>query len=67
MPWHLVERSNGQTLRGTYESRDEAEAFRAELVAEDSGYDDVLFIRWRMFLALGDRISHDAKFILGFG
>jgi hypothetical protein len=44
--WHLVERSNGQTLRGTYETREEAEAFRAELVAEDAGYDDVLIIRW---------------------
>ena len=46
MAWHLVERSNGQTLRGRYGSRDEAETFRAELVAEDAGYDDVLFIRW---------------------
>ena len=46
MAWHLLERSNGQTLRGTYETREEAEAFRAELVAEDAGYDDVLIIRW---------------------
>jgi len=46
MPWQLAERSNGQTMRGIYESREEAEAHRAELVAEDPGYADVLVIRW---------------------
>jgi hypothetical protein len=46
MAWHLIERSNGQTMRGIYESRGEAEAHRAELVAEDAGYAGVLVIRW---------------------
>ena len=44
MAFLLVERSNGGKLIGDYDTREEAEAERDRLTAEDPRYADVLVI-----------------------
>ena len=44
MAWQLVERSNGAKVVDYFETREEAEAYRMKLIAEDQRYEDVLTI-----------------------
>lgn len=45
MAWWVMERSNGAKLLKEFETRDEAEKAKAELIALDPTYEDVLVIR----------------------
>ena len=44
----LIERANGARLLKEFETREEAEKAKAELIAQDPNYEDVLVIRWEL-------------------